>query len=205
MRKVHCIALLCWGLAVVGHAAESGNIFGISLPRSIDEMFETAHEDPDAGFRFQKGYSALFFQGIRHYDDPRLGYSLAYAAVNDIRISVYVFDLGMDDIPDGTDSAQVRDELARSDQELSASGQYAGVEVRTAAGQLSPHFAQSSHTISITAEQTVCSYPFVWDKNGYFVNLRVPGSAGMEPHLIAFLADLAADLGIEWAVETAAE
>lgn len=193
-------ALLAACLSLVSGAANAAQVqnpFGIELPSSMEDMMSVAHQDEEAGFSFMKGYSAFYFQGLRRYEDPRLGYSLAYASPAGTDISVYVYDLGMR-VPDGTGSELVSAQLDQASSAIAESGRYAAVEALAAAPALSPHFLQSAQAITTRDGLVLKSYTLLRGQNGHFIKIRVTGvSEAMESRLVGFLKYLAADLGVD--------
>ena len=171
------------------------NPFGVDLPKSIDDFGAIAYEDPSSGFTFKKAYSAFFFQGHHAYDDPRLGYSLAYASPTQTSISVYVYNYGLEDIPTGTESNLVENQLISSVKGIRDSGRYLQVseEVRPA---LSPHFLQSFQKITLNQGDTLKSYMLLRGERGHFVKVRVTGySEALERRVADFLHYMLQDLG----------
>lgn len=203
MRNILRIVLVWGALVTATQGAEQNNVLGIRVPDSLDEMLGTVHEDPDTGFRFRGGYSAYLYQGLRQYDDPELGYSLGYAAPNGTDLSVYVYDMGVADIPNGPDSALVAQQLTDAERGIAASGRYTQVQRLLEPPRLSPHFAQYSHLLTTSAGQPIKSHTFVRGQSNRFIKVRVTGSAGeaLEPRVAAFLEQLSAGLGIAEATE----
>lgn len=197
-HKTRGVILICLGLIGDVGAAGSENIFGIKTPQSLEEMMSIVHEDAEAPFKFKMTYSAYFFQGKQHYDDPRLGYSLAYASVAGTDISVYVYDLGMTGISNGTQSEEVAAELVKASRALTDSDRYIRVQQQSASPLFSPHFLQATHTLTTSDGASLYSHTLVRGQHGYFIKVRITGtSSGMEGRLVDFFKYLAIDVGIE--------
>lgn len=188
---------VCMGLAAAAGAAEGINPFGIKLPERLEDLKAVAYEDAKAGFSFRNWYGALFFQEIHHYDDPQLGYSLAYASPAGTNVTVYVYDLDLQ-VPTGTRSELVVSQFRESAEAVRVSNRYASVEDLTDASILSPHFLQAAHVITTHEGMTVKSYTLLRGQNGHFIKIRITGdSPAMEGRLVEFLKYLSADLGVE--------
>ncbi len=75
----------------------------------------------------------LRYNGVNRYSDRRLGRSYGYNA-SGISLSIYVYDHGIKDIPDGTDSVPVCEQYESAKSEIESGGNYENVRFR---GELS--------------------------------------------------------------------
>lgn len=190
-------ALLWFALVAPATAAEFSPALGIRVPGSIEELFAVVHEDTAAGLKFIGAYSSFLFQGVREYQSPELGYSLGYVAPNGSQLSIYVYDMGIADIPDGVDSPLLQKELADAEQGIAVSGNYSRVQRVVAPERLSPHFVQYTHLLTTPDGEAVRSHTLVRGQNGRFVKLRVTGTeARLDDKVRQALDYLVADLGI---------
>lgn len=177
----------------LNHSARAANT--IKLPESIEDATAIALNDPETGFSFKKWYSAFFFQTHQTYDDPRLGYSLAYASPAGTSISVYVYHYGHDQISDGVTGPEIVSQLNTSVEGLENSNRYANVTAQQRP-TLSAHFAQAFHELELSNSIQVNSYTLLRGQNGKYVKIRATGnSEAMESRLTSFLTELLLDLG----------
>jgi hypothetical protein len=167
----------------------------IKVPESIEDATAIALHDTETGFAFKKWYSAFFFQSHHTYEDARLGYSLAYASPAGTSISVYVYDYGHDQIPNGVDGPKIVAQLNTAVEGLVKSNRYANVAAQQRP-TLSTHFAQAFHELELSNSIQVKSYTLLRGQNGRYVKIRATGnSEAMELRVASFLAELLQDLG----------
>ncbi len=201
MFKQGCLYVLMLWMSVPLNTSAAGteSITGreLKVPLSMEEIFAIAHDDPVARVKFRNGYSSFFIQQIEQYEGPRLGHRLDYAAFNGVYISVYVYNNGITDIPDGPTSNLVREQLADAVSEIIAYSQYQDIDEIVMAPRLSPHFLQTSHILTnpIGARQT--SYSLLRGQNGHFIKIRATGRSQQNArHIETFVEFLVNDLGI---------
>ncbi len=183
-------------LALIACNAIAANPFGIQIPE-LDDWDNVVHEDSKAAFVFKNAYSGFFFQGLNNYDNPKLGYSLSYASVPGTSITIYVYDNGIESIPDGTTSQLVIEQLNTANQSLTQSGRYLSV-VEEARPDLSSRFLQTFHMIKLKNGVEIRSYTLLRAQNQRFVKIRVTGQSGLvEPRVSTFLHYIETGLGIQ--------
>ena len=116
---------------------------------------------------------------VHRFDDPRLGYSVAYQSRAGLAATVYVYDKGIASIPDGA-SEVARAELARASDDIVEAkrrGRWQSVEggqpreTRLGSGPR-PLAAWAASLRLGHAEGEVLSDLFVTDRRGEFVKVR---------------------------------
>jgi hypothetical protein len=182
--------------ASLAAAAGADNIFGVEMPSSLEDFDAVAYNDAEVDVAFRKLYASFFFQEKREYGSPELGYSLGYATPSLEFITIYVYDNGLADIPNGSEAELIARELAVAAEAIESAGQYGQISEHTAES-LSPHFAQVFHMGTAPSGEAIKSYTLLRGHRDHFIKLRITGATqALEPRSAAFLEYLAADLGL---------
>jgi hypothetical protein len=95
-------------------------------------LAQEGHFEPRINTRFPLQLAEFEFRGVREYDEPGLGVSLAYQHPDGVTATLYIYNLGLAAIPDGAASPAVRQAFENSHQELlsmAQMGQYENIEV----------------------------------------------------------------------------
>lgn len=135
------------------------------------------------------------------YEQPGLGYSYPYRG-KDGWATVYVFDMGLADIPDGIDSDIIRrsvQDAVDSVKIYEERGHYANVQIVPLSGDfdiLKDSFLMKKMEYQIVKEdgerQDVVSYIFCRGQDGEILKVRMTGdrNANLAPDLLKFMMAL---------------
>ena len=169
MRKpVHFILValvwvLGWALgAGVAHAAKLGDNTVKLLPSK---------------FRLLQNIGPMRYTGTNRYTDRRLGRSFGYG-ISGISLTIYVYDFGLGDIPDGPDSVAVCEQYERARHEIENGDNYQNVVLR---GQVTRRMNESADAPQVREAQYeldrngIHAVSVLWltASDGYFVKLRL--------------------------------
>jgi len=128
-------------------------------------------------FRLLQNIGPMRFTGQNRYSDRRLGRSFGFGA-SGISLTIYVYDFGLRDIPDGPDSVPACEQFERAKTEIEQGGNYENVVLRrqvtrrmsdTAAAPLAREALYEFDRNGIHA----VSLLWVTAADGYFVKLRL--------------------------------
>ena len=80
-------------------------------------------------FRLLQNIGPLRYTGTNRYSDRRLGRSFGFG-VSGISLTIYVYDYGLRDIPDGPDSVPACEQFERAKHEIEYGDNYQNVVLR---------------------------------------------------------------------------
>ena len=80
-------------------------------------------------FRLLQNIGPMRYTGTNRYSDRRLGRSFGYGA-SGISLTIYVYDYGLRDVPDGPDSVPACEQFERAKHEIEYGGNYQNVVLR---------------------------------------------------------------------------
>jgi hypothetical protein len=128
-------------------------------------------------FRLVQNIGPMRFTGQNRYSDRRLGRSFGYGA-SGISLTIYVYDFGLRDIPDGPDSLAVCEQFERAKQEIQSGGNYQNVVLRR---QVTRRMGDVANALQAREAQYefdrngihAVSLLWVTAADGYFVKLRL--------------------------------
>jgi len=103
-------------------------IFGGGTARPIPLSDNTVRLLPSK-FRLLQNIGPMRFTGSNRYTDRRLGQSFGYGA-SGISLTIYVYDFGLRDLPDGPDSVAACEQFERAKREIEVGGNYQNVVLR---------------------------------------------------------------------------
>ncbi len=128
-------------------------------------------------FRLLQNIGPLRFTGANRYSDRRLGRSFGYG-VSGISLTIYVYDYGLRDIPDGPDSVPVCEQFERAKHEIEYGDNYQNVVLRGQStrrmrdGAVSPLVREAHYELDRNGIHAV-SILWLTAADGYFVKLRL--------------------------------
>ncbi len=79
--------------------------------------------------RLLQNIGPMRYTGANRYNDRRLGRSFGYG-VSGISLTIYVYDYGLSDLPDGPDSVPACEQFERARLEIENGGNYQNVVLR---------------------------------------------------------------------------
>ena len=160
-------AQLLLGLAlalavVVAHAARLGDNTVKLLPSK---------------FRLLQNIGPMRYTGENRYNDRRLGRSFGYGT-SGISLTIYVYDFGLRDLPDGPDSVAVCEQFERAKHEIEFGGNYQNVVLRGESTRRMKDIANAPQVREAHYEldrNGIHAVSILWlaAADGYFVKLRL--------------------------------
>ena len=128
--------------------------------------------------RLLQNIGPLRFTGTNRYSDRRLGRSFGYG-VSGISLTIYVYDYGLTDIPDGPDSVPACEQFERAKHEIAYGGNYQNVVLREQStrrmrvgGAVAPLVREAHYELDRNGIHAV-SILWLTAADGYFVKLRL--------------------------------
>lgn len=158
-----CFAsLLCVLGGAVAHAAALGDNTVKLLPSK---------------FRLAQNIGPLRYSGENRYSDRRLGKSFGYNT-SGISLTIYVYDYGIRDIPDGPDSVAACEQFESAKREIEYGGNYQNVQLRHEVSRRMQDIAGAPLAREAMYEfdrNGVHAISMLWltAADGYFVKLRL--------------------------------
>ena len=128
-------------------------------------------------FRLLQNIGPLRYTGTNRYSDRRLGRSFGYG-VSGISLTIYVYDYGLRDIPDGPDSVLACEQFERAKHEIEYGDNYQNVVLRGQStrrmreGADSPLVREAHYELDRNGIHAV-SILWLTAADGYFVKLRL--------------------------------
>ncbi len=80
-------------------------------------------------FRLLQNIGPMRYTGENHYSDQRLGRSFGFGT-SGVSLTIYVYDYGLHDLPDGPDSVAACEQYEKAKQEIETGGNYQNVTLR---------------------------------------------------------------------------
>src|SRR5262245_48035016 len=153
---------LAWLLGGVANAARLGDNTVKLLPSK---------------FRLLQNIGPMRFTGTNGYSDRRLGRSFGYGT-SGISLTIYVYDYGLSNVPDGPDSVDACEQFERAKYEIEFGGNYQNVVLREQStrrmksGANAPLAREAHYDLDRNGIHAV-SMLWVTAADGYFVKLRL--------------------------------
>ena len=128
-------------------------------------------------FRLVQNIGPMRYTGQNRYSDRRLGRSFGFGA-SGISLTIYVYDFGLRDIPDGPDSVATCEQFERAKQEIQEGGNYQNVVLRREVTRRlsdvanAPLAREAQYEFDRNGIHAV-SVLWVTAADGYFVKLRL--------------------------------
>jgi hypothetical protein len=128
-------------------------------------------------FRLLQNIGPMRFTGQNRYSDRRLGRSFGFGA-SGISLTIYVYDYGLRDIPDGPDSVPACEQFERAKAEIESGGNYQNVVLRRQVTRRmrdtadAPLAREALYEFDRNGVHAV-SLLWVTAADGYFVKLRL--------------------------------
>lgn len=159
---------------------------GVALPAPLGD--NTVKLEPSK-FRLLQNIGPMRYSGTNRYSDRRLGRSFGYGA-SGISLTIYVYDYGMHDIPDGPDSVQVCEQYERAKHEIETGGNYQNVVLRSEAMRRmsvrgladAPRAREAVYELDRNGNHAL-SMLWLTAADGYFVKLRLSLRGEVEDEL----------------------
>jgi hypothetical protein len=149
----------------------------LSMPVTVLSAADPlAHDDPFTGFKFPRTIAGFTFQNHVQYPRVGLGYALNYVERGGTTATIVIYDLNATGIPDGTASAEVREQFKDIEPSIAAMAKQGGYrELRRLeiAQPLSKAWLQANHELVRADGRVLFSYSFIRAQNGKYVNVRV--------------------------------
>jgi hypothetical protein len=158
-----CLAsLLCLLGGAAAHAAALGDNTVKLLPSK---------------FRLAQNIGPLRYSGENRYSDRRLGNSFGYNT-SGISLTIYIYDYGIRDIPDGPDSVAACEQFESAKREIEYGGNYQNVQLRHELSRRMQDIAGAPLAREASYEfdrNGVHATSMLWltAADGYFVKLRL--------------------------------
>ena len=130
-----------------------------------------------AKFRLLQNIGPMRYSGSNRYADRRLGQSFGYGA-SGISLTIYVYDFGLRDLPDGPDSVAACEQFERAKREIELGGNYQNVVLRREVTRRMRDTADAPLAREATYEfdrNGIHATSVLWltVADGYFVKLRL--------------------------------
>jgi len=128
-------------------------------------------------FKLPQNIGPLRYSGDSRYSDRRMGRAYAYNA-SGISLNIYVYDYGLRDIPDGSDSVATCEQFESAKREIERGGNYQNVSLRSEfsramnPGNLPPVAREAVYEFDRNGIHAV-SVLWVTAADGYFLKLRL--------------------------------
>lgn len=128
-------------------------------------------------FKLPQNIGPLRYSGENRYSDRRMGRAFTYNA-SGISLKIYVYDLGLRDIPDGANSVAACEQFESAKREIERGGNYENVSLRgeftrAMADGVAPLLAREAVYEFDRNGIHVVSALWVTAANGYFLKLRL--------------------------------
>lgn len=128
-------------------------------------------------FKLMQDIGPMRFTGENRYTDRRLGRSFGFGA-GGISLIVYVYDYGLEDLPDGPDSVPACEQFERAKHEIEHGGNYQNVVLRSEATRRMKDSANAPLAREALYEfdrNGIHAWSYLWltVADGYFVKLRL--------------------------------
>ena len=128
-------------------------------------------------FRLLQNIGPMRYTGTNRYTDRRLGQSFGYGA-SGISLTVYVYDFGLRDLPDGPDSVAACEQFEQAKREIEVGGNYQNVVLRREVTRRMRDTADAPLAREATYEfdrNGIHATSVLWltVADGYFVKLRL--------------------------------
>jgi hypothetical protein len=128
-------------------------------------------------FRLVQNIGPLRYTGENRYSDRRLGRSFGFGA-GGISLTIYVYDYGLTDLPDGPDSVAACEQYEKAKREIEAGGNYQNVSLRREVTRplgdtaRSPLAREALYELDRNGVHAVSAL-WLTVADGYFVKLRL--------------------------------
>ena len=158
-------------------------------------------------FRLLQNIGPMRYTGENRYTDRRLGRSFGYGA-SGISLTIYVYDFGMRDIPDGPDSVAVCEQFERAKHEIEFGGNYQNVVLRGQSTRRMKDLANAPLVREAHYEldrNGIHAVSILWlaAADGYFVKLRLSLRSEVADELEEARQQILADLADAFAARPA--
>lgn len=153
--------------------------FAPAQAAEVSPYDEIAFEDPATGFRFMKMVANYRFQQRLEHASREAGYTVAYIENTGATADITVYDLGQQNIPNGTADPRVLAEFRKLDenvQRMLLKGQYKTATRMDDLEPLSKDWLQINHSILMPGGKVVHAYSFLCGHNGKFIKIRIMGA-----------------------------
>ena len=162
MNRLRGVAVLLLAGAVTAHAAPLGDNTVRLAPSQL---------------KLPQAIGPLRFHGESRFSDRRLGRSFGYNA-SGISLSIYVYDYGVKNIPDGPDSVPLCEQFESAKREIEDGGNYENVRLTSEASRRlsdAPESLVAREAVYELDRRGVRAVSALWltAMDGYFLKLRL--------------------------------